>query len=64
MQCGGSVNCPIGLQNTSLCGDRKVPRILSQWEHLIGAWVCLDAVSLSVLELQICNCKAMLRSCL
>ncbi|CAK0784951.1 hypothetical protein CVIRNUC_008156 [Coccomyxa viridis] len=22
-QCGGSVNCPVELQNTSLCGDRK-----------------------------------------
>ena len=29
MQCGGTINCPAEIQDTSLCGDRKVARTLT-----------------------------------
>ena len=29
MQCGGTINCPAEIQDTSLCGDRKVASTLT-----------------------------------
>ena len=61
MQCGGSVNCPTELQNTSLCGDRKVPRVSSYWSIsmvCLGMPGCSELVSSGLADLQLqCHVK-------
>ena len=54
MQCGGSINCPIQLQNTSLCGDRKVSRI-----HRTGTSISLPGNPCMQRAFQPCSCNAM-----